>query len=82
LAGILRIASGLDRSHLENVRGVTLWLDGDHLHFALKAAQDPAVDIWEAERSSELFQRAFHLKPRFEWSDRLNASCLEPATLR
>src|SRR5581483_1620389 len=68
LAGILRIASGLDRSHLQNIRGIKLGLEGDHLHFALEAAEDPAVDIYQAERSSELFRRAFRLKPHFEWN--------------
>jgi exopolyphosphatase/guanosine-5'-triphosphate,3'-diphosphate pyrophosphatase len=72
LAAILRIASGLDRSHLQHVRDLALRLEDDRLHFVLQAAQDPAVDIWQAEHSSELFRRTFDLKPRFEWSGPTN----------
>ncbi len=67
LAAILRLADGLDRNHVQNVRGVTARVDGDTAVFLLEAARDPAVDIWGAVRKSRLFQKVFAVKPRFEW---------------
>lgn len=67
LAAILRVADGLDRNHVQNVRGVTLRVESDTVRFLLEAAKDPAVDIWGAVRKSPLFQKVFAIKPRFKW---------------
>lgn len=68
LAAILRVADGLDRNHLQNVRGVTVQARRGTVHFVLDAAQDPAVDIWGAVRKSGLFDETFGVKTRFEWA--------------
>lgn len=39
--------------------------------FAVRAAREPAVDLWGAARKSELFARVFDLEPRFAWQGRV-----------
>jgi exopolyphosphatase/guanosine-5'-triphosphate,3'-diphosphate pyrophosphatase len=68
LAAILRIAEALDRSHAQTVRNVTIRLERDTALFLLDAADDPAVDIWEAARKGRLFRKVFRLRPRFAWA--------------
>lgn len=67
LAAILRLADGLDRNRVQNVRRVRVRLQGDSACFVLEAPEDPAVDAWGALQKAELFEKVFRLKPRFEW---------------
>jgi exopolyphosphatase/guanosine-5'-triphosphate,3'-diphosphate pyrophosphatase len=74
LAAILRIADGLDRNRMQNVRAVALRIQADAVTFVLDAGDDPAVDIWGAERKARLFQDVFGLKPRFRWKGAARAA--------
>ncbi len=67
LSAILRVADGMDRTHTQSVRKVRLTIHGGEALFTADAEQEPAVDLWGAERKSELFARQFGLKPRFQW---------------
>lgn len=67
LAGILRIADGLDRTHTSRIRRVRCAAEGDGVLFQLEADSDPHVEVWYAEGKSDLFVRAFGLTPQFEW---------------
>jgi exopolyphosphatase/guanosine-5'-triphosphate,3'-diphosphate pyrophosphatase len=67
LAAILRIADGLDRNRVQNVRQVRVRVEGGTAHFLLDAAEDPAVDVWGAQGKSQMFQKVFGLKVCFEW---------------
>ena len=67
LAGILRVADGLDRTHTQRITGVMCATHRGYVEFTLQARSDPRVEIWDAERKSGLFQRAFTLEPRFVW---------------
>lgn len=67
LAALLRLADGLDRNRVQNVRQVRVRLQGDAACFVLEAAEDPAVDAWGALQKGRLFEKVFGLKPRFEW---------------
>ena len=67
LAGILRIADGLDRTHMQNVREVGVKLEKGAAHFDVRAAEEPAVDIWGAVRKSGLYRACFGVLPHFEW---------------
>jgi exopolyphosphatase/guanosine-5'-triphosphate,3'-diphosphate pyrophosphatase len=69
LAGILRIAGGLDRSNSRQVQGVSLQLCPQLITFNLIAKQNPDVDLWAAERRAELFEEAFAVETKFEWDD-------------
>lgn len=70
LSAVLRIADGLDRTHMQRVRAVVLehapsepapWV----IHVV--ADTDPVVDIWGAERKSDVFAGVFGAPPRFVW---------------
>ena len=67
LAGILRIADGLDRTHTQRITAVTCSTHRGYVELTLQAPSDPRVEIWDAERKSGLFQRAFKLEARFAW---------------
>lgn len=69
LAGILRIAGALDRSHAQRVWGVEAFraVDGDGLEIRALAPEPPQVDLWSAQRSAELFERAFAVTTHFGW---------------
>ena len=73
LAGVLRVADGLDRTHTQVVDRVSLDLqsrDGaDHANtavFTVESASDVSTDIWGSQRKSELFASAFGLRCEFE----------------
>jgi exopolyphosphatase / guanosine-5'-triphosphate,3'-diphosphate pyrophosphatase len=67
LAGILRLADGLDRTHTQRVVGVTCAVHRGYVELTLQARSDPRVEIWDAERKAGLFERAFEIEPRFVW---------------
>jgi exopolyphosphatase/guanosine-5'-triphosphate,3'-diphosphate pyrophosphatase len=67
LAGILRVADGLDRTHTQRITAVTCATHRGFVELMLRAKTDPRVEIWDAERKSGLFIRAFDLEPRFAW---------------
>ena len=67
LAGILRMADGLDRTHTQRIGAVELSLHRGYVEFTVHARTDPRVEIWDAERKAGLFERAFEVEPRFVW---------------
>lgn len=67
LSAILRVADGMDRTHTQSVRSVRLTIHDGEALFTADADQEPAVDLWGAERKAELFARQFGLRPRFQW---------------
>lgn len=67
LAGMLRVADGLDRTHTQRITAITCAPHRGFMELTLQAKTDPRVEIWDAERKSGLFQRAFDLEPRFVW---------------
>jgi len=67
LAGILRVADGLDRTHTQRIGAVECSLHRGYVEFTVHARTDPRVEIWDAERKAGLFQRAFDVEPRFVW---------------
>jgi len=67
LAGILRIADGLDRTHTQAVKEIELALDEQTLTIYAVAHEMPSVDVWGAERKSTLFQEMFGFNLRFQW---------------
>jgi exopolyphosphatase/guanosine-5'-triphosphate,3'-diphosphate pyrophosphatase len=70
LAGILRVADGLDRTHTQRVTGVTCEVRRGQIRLSLQAPSDPRVEIWDAERKAGLLAEAFGGKAnplRFLW---------------
>jgi len=68
MAAILRLAGGLDRSRSQQVRDVTARIDKDRVVLAVVAEQEPQVDIWGAERRTELFEKVFGLPVAITWA--------------
>lgn len=59
LSGILRVADGLDRSHFQNVKDLSIEV-GEKISIKIETVGDPQLEIWGAMRKSELFQKLFN----------------------
>jgi exopolyphosphatase / guanosine-5'-triphosphate,3'-diphosphate pyrophosphatase len=68
LAGILRLAGGLDRSRTQQVRDVLARVADGRVLLDVVADQEPQADIWGAERRTELFEKAFGLPVEVRWA--------------
>lgn len=71
LAGILRVADGLDRAHMQNVRVQRCEVSADEVALYVDAEANPQVEIWDAQRKAELFEEAFGRKVTIQWSKSL-----------
>ncbi|NBW97123.1 MAG: Ppx/GppA family phosphatase, partial [Planctomycetia bacterium] len=67
MAAILRLAGGLDRSRSQQVRDVVARVADECVVLAIVADEEPQVDIWGAERRTELFEKAFGLPIAVRW---------------
>jgi exopolyphosphatase/guanosine-5'-triphosphate,3'-diphosphate pyrophosphatase len=67
LSGILRVADGLDRTHSSAVAQVKPRVLRDHVRLEVLARVAPAVELGDAERKSDLFQRAFASDLEMVW---------------
>jgi len=56
LAGILRVADGLDRSHYQNVRKLSINLSDDELLINITTESEPYLEIWGAMRKAHLLR--------------------------
>jgi exopolyphosphatase / guanosine-5'-triphosphate,3'-diphosphate pyrophosphatase len=68
LAAILRIAGGLDRSRSQQVRDVVATVDHGRAILEVVSDQEPQVDIWGAERRTDLFEKVFDMKVDVRWT--------------
>jgi exopolyphosphatase/guanosine-5'-triphosphate,3'-diphosphate pyrophosphatase len=66
LAGCLRIADALDRSHRQVVRGLTLSARGDTLRVRCEVEGDCELEIWGVPRRCELLEGELGLSIRVE----------------
>lgn len=69
LAGILRVADGLDRSHTQSVRGVRAQLQRGRCVLMVDSPSPAPIDIKGAKAKSGLFEDEFRLKVRFAQSE-------------
>jgi len=69
LAAILRLAGGLDRSRSQQVRDVLVGVHDGRVEFRVVADQEPQVDIWGAERRTDLFEKVYGLPVAVRWAD-------------
>jgi exopolyphosphatase / guanosine-5'-triphosphate,3'-diphosphate pyrophosphatase len=68
LAGILRVADGLDRTHGQLVGGVRCRVRDGGVRLSVSAARDPSIELEDAKRKAELFERAFDAELALGWS--------------
>jgi exopolyphosphatase/guanosine-5'-triphosphate,3'-diphosphate pyrophosphatase len=68
MAAILRLAGGLDRSRSQLVRDVLASVSDDGVVLDVVADEEPQVDVWGAERRTELFEQAFGLPVAIRWA--------------
>ncbi|MCX7402715.1 MAG: Ppx/GppA phosphatase family protein [Planctomycetia bacterium] len=68
MAAILRIAGGLDRSRSQQVRDLLVGMEEDTITLDVVADQEPLVDIWGAERRSDLFEKVFGVSLVIRWA--------------
>jgi exopolyphosphatase / guanosine-5'-triphosphate,3'-diphosphate pyrophosphatase len=67
LAGILRVADGLDRTHGQLVSGVRSRIGDGWVRLAVSAARDPSIELDDAKRKARLFERAFRAELSLTW---------------
>ena len=70
MAAILRVAGGLDRSRSQQVRDVHVTVADECVTLDVVAEQEPLVDIWGAERRTDLFEKVFGLPATIRWASR------------
>ena len=59
LAGILQVAGGLDRGHLQRVQSVKISAMDDKLLIEISSNGDPDLELWAARGRVALLERAF-----------------------
>jgi exopolyphosphatase/guanosine-5'-triphosphate,3'-diphosphate pyrophosphatase len=67
LAGMLRIADGLDRTHAQVVSAVSYRISGSNAKIEAHAARNPRVELWDAQRKALLFEKAFGISLELDW---------------
>jgi exopolyphosphatase/guanosine-5'-triphosphate,3'-diphosphate pyrophosphatase len=68
LAGILRLAVGLDRTHAQEIRSVRVRCVEEIASVEVEADGYPSVDLWAGERKCDLFEEACGRRVRLTWS--------------
>lgn len=68
LSSILRIADAFDRGHRSKVTHLRARVDGDAIVVEIGGREDLSLEIWTAERKSDLFQKVFRKRVRYEAS--------------
>jgi exopolyphosphatase/guanosine-5'-triphosphate,3'-diphosphate pyrophosphatase len=68
LAGILRVADGLDRPHMQGVKDVRIETTGKSIRMIVSADEEPSVELWGAKRKAELFERTLNRSLSLEWA--------------
>ena len=68
LAAILRLAGGLDRSRSQQVRDVLARVADGKVVIEAVAEGEPQVDLWGAERRTDLFEKVFGMPLEIRWA--------------
>lgn len=67
LASFLRVADGLDRTHVGTVHDLALAVVGSRFELSLDAEVDPEAEMWGARRKLALFEKVFGKKVDLVW---------------
>jgi exopolyphosphatase / guanosine-5'-triphosphate,3'-diphosphate pyrophosphatase len=78
LAGLLRVANGLDRTHGQAVTEVRVEADEDRVRITAVAASEPEVDLNDALRKSRLLEVAIDRSIEVRWEPPPTGALQEP----
>ena len=67
LAGILRIAVALNRSHTQVITGLRAVVRRDRVRVTAVANREPVVELWDVRRKTALFEQAFKARVTVRW---------------
>lgn len=67
LAGVLRVADGLDRTHTQSVKSVTVGISAGQLMINVSSENEPSVDVWGAHRKSGVLAKRIGREIAFDW---------------
>jgi len=78
LAGIVRVANGLDRTHTRRVTGIRVRVAEGRVRLSVAAQGDARVELWDTRRRTRLLERALGasveiVKPRLRLMQRAAA---------
>jgi exopolyphosphatase/guanosine-5'-triphosphate,3'-diphosphate pyrophosphatase len=62
LGAILRLADGLDRSHMDAVHDLEVWLEGDRLVVLVDCPFGCGSEVWAAEKKGRFFGEVFDVQ--------------------
>lgn len=62
LAGVLRLAVALNRSHQQLVTGVKCHARRERVTLVATATEEPVVELWDVRRKARLFEKAFDVR--------------------
>jgi exopolyphosphatase/guanosine-5'-triphosphate,3'-diphosphate pyrophosphatase len=79
LAGHLRLADALDRSHRQIVRGLKVSGRGRALRLDLEVTADAALELWAVPRRAELLERTLGVTVKVAATEIADGSTIEPA---
>jgi exopolyphosphatase/guanosine-5'-triphosphate,3'-diphosphate pyrophosphatase len=68
LAGILRLAVALNRSHQQLVQAVECRVRQGRVILTLRSVSEPVVELWDARRKAGLFEKAFDVELGLKWA--------------
>ena len=68
LGAMLRLAAGLDRTHSQAVTDVRVTVANGHIGIRAHAKDDPQVEIWDANRKTELLEQVFGRSVEVVWA--------------
>jgi exopolyphosphatase/guanosine-5'-triphosphate,3'-diphosphate pyrophosphatase len=68
MAAILRLAGGLDRSRTQLVHDAVASIADGQAVIEAVADEEPQVDLWGAERRTDLFEKVFGMPVTFRWA--------------
>jgi exopolyphosphatase/guanosine-5'-triphosphate,3'-diphosphate pyrophosphatase len=80
LAGLLRVADGLDYGHTGSVQGVDVESDGGTLRVWARSADDIEIELWGARRKRGLMERTLGRRLEFRSADPAGRSGRAAAT--
>lgn len=66
LAGILRIADGLDRTHDARVRSIQVRARGNVVRVDVESGKDLELELWAVRQKAALFREAFESEIHFD----------------